>query len=141
MVPPPKAMGVPPAQPEMNRQIMKVAMFWLRAFPMTKATKKRLARWYTGSRPKTSLREDMNMGPIAKPRTYRVTASVDMVDDWMLKVLRISLIPGAHMVGAMFLVSRVNSRVVLLGKDCRYMTRDMRATTMTCAHRLRPGQL
>lgn len=57
----------------------------------------------------------MNMGPIAKPRTYRVTASVDMVDDWMLKVLRISLIPGAHMVGAMFLVSRVNSRVVLLG--------------------------
>ncbi len=43
MEPPPSAMGVPPAHPDMNRNIMNCAVEVLRALPITNATKTRLA--------------------------------------------------------------------------------------------------
>lgn len=63
MVPPPSASGVPPAQPEMNRKAMNWPMFLLSVLPTTKATKPRLAMWYTGKRPYTSLSGDHDHGP------------------------------------------------------------------------------
>jgi hypothetical protein len=68
-----------------------------------KVTKIILAVWYTGTRPYTSLRGDMNMGPMANPRTYRVMARVLTALEVIPRSAEIPLIPGAHIVGAIFL--------------------------------------
>lgn len=69
IVPPPNAIGVPPTHPDINLKTINWAMFWLSALPMIKARKTRFVAWYTGSRPYVSLRGEMTMGPIARPRT------------------------------------------------------------------------
>jgi hypothetical protein len=104
IVPPPRAIGVPPANPEMNRKTMNWAALWLSAVPTIKATKITLEPWYTGTRPYISLSGDMNMGPIASPSTYRVIARVLTVLEVMSRAAAMSWMPGAHIVGAIFLM-------------------------------------
>lgn len=68
MVPPPKAMGVPPTKPERMRKAMNWSTFLLNAVAAINATKMVLVAWYTGMRPYASLSGEMTMGPMARPR-------------------------------------------------------------------------